>query len=88
MLALKIPINNIIDKVREHFSDREGRDNLDDLKYYHLIDRKKIHSLKTRLVDPSIIQDSNDALAINFFKGGSSTSRVIQPSPPIQTTRH
>lgn len=62
MLALKIPINNIIDKVREHFSDREGRDNLDDLKYYHLIDRKKIHSLKTRVVDSSIIQDSNDAL--------------------------
>lgn len=66
MLALKIPINNIIDKVREHFSDREGRDNLDDLKYYHLIDRKKIHSLKTRLVDPSIIQDSNDALSTSL----------------------
>lgn len=66
MLALKIPINNIIDKVREHFSDRESRDNLDDLKYYNLIDKKKIHSLKTRLKDPSIIQDSNDALSTSL----------------------
>lgn len=38
MFVFKILINNIIDKVREYFSDREGRDNLDDFKYYYLID--------------------------------------------------
>jgi hypothetical protein len=46
----------ITDKIRGHFSDR---DNLDDLKYYHLIDRKTIHNLKTKLSDPTVIQDSN-----------------------------
>ncbi|XP_062604065.1 uncharacterized protein LOC134265856, partial [Saccostrea cucullata] len=66
MLSLKIPINCIIDKVREHFSGRGNRDNLDDLKYYHLIDRKKIHSLKTKLADPTIIQDSNDAISTSL----------------------
>ena len=66
MLALKIPINCIIDKVREHFSDRENRDNLDDLKYYHLIDRKTIHSLKTKVTDPTIRQDNNDALSTSL----------------------
>ncbi|XP_061184435.1 uncharacterized protein LOC133192444 [Saccostrea echinata] len=66
MLALKIPINCIRDKVREHFSDRGNRDNLEELKYYHLIDRKKIHSLKTKLADPAIIQDSNDAISTSL----------------------
>ena len=37
MLSLKIPVTSIMDKIRGHFSDR---DNLDDLKYYHPIDRK------------------------------------------------
>ena len=60
MLSLKIPVTSITDKIRGHFSDR---DNLDDLKYYHLIDRKTIHNLKTKLSDPTVIQDSNDALS-------------------------
>ena len=63
MLSLKIPVTSIIDKIRGHFSDRDYRDNLDDLKYYHLIDRKTIHNLKTKLSDPTVIQDSNDALS-------------------------
>ena len=63
MVALKIPFICIIDKVRDHFSDRENMDNLDDLKYYHLIDRKTIHSLKTKVTDPTIRQDNNDALS-------------------------
>ena len=63
MLSLKIPVTSIIDKIRGHFSDRDNRDNLDDFKYYHLIDRKTIHNLKTKLSDPTVIQDSNDALS-------------------------
>ena len=63
MLSLKIPVTSIIDKIRGHFSDRDYRDNLDDLNYYHLIDRKTIHNLKTKLNDPTVIQDSNDALS-------------------------
>jgi hypothetical protein len=57
MLSLKIPVISIIDKIRGHFSDRDNRDSLDDIKYYHLIDRKTIHNLKTKLSDPTVIQD-------------------------------
>ncbi|XP_062596991.1 uncharacterized protein LOC134258447 isoform X1 [Saccostrea cucullata] len=63
MLSLKIPINNILDKIREKFSGRDNRDNLEDIKYYNLIDRKTIHNLKRKLADPSIIQHSNDAIS-------------------------
>lgn len=67
MLSLKIPINNIIDKIRERFSDRDHRDNLEDIKYYNLIDRRTIHNLKKKLADPSVIQHSNDAIS-TFLK--------------------
>lgn len=46
MLVLKILINIILDKVREKFSDRNNRDDLIDMKYYYLIDRKIIYNLK------------------------------------------
>ncbi|XP_062599776.1 uncharacterized protein LOC134261354 isoform X2 [Saccostrea cucullata] len=61
MLALKIPINTILDKVREKFSDRNNRDDLTDLKHYHLIDRKTIHNLKKKIIDSSVIRHSDDA---------------------------
>lgn len=63
MLSLKILISITMDEVREHFSDRDKRDKLEDLKYYHLIDKKTIHNLKTKLADSIIIQDSNDAIS-------------------------
>lgn len=46
MLVLKILINIILDKVREKFSDRNNCDDLIDMKYYYLIDRKIIYNLK------------------------------------------
>lgn len=61
MLALKIPINTILDKVREKFSDRNNRDDLTDMKHYHLIDRKTIHNLKQKIIDPSVIRHSDNA---------------------------
>lgn len=67
MLSLKIPISNIIDKIRERFSDRDHRDNLEDIKYYNLIDRRTIHNLKKKFADPSVIQHRNDAIS-TFLK--------------------
>lgn len=61
MLALKIPMNTILDKVRDKFSDRNNRDDLSDLKHYHLIDRKTIHNIKKKIIDSSVIRHSDDA---------------------------
>lgn len=55
MLFLKILINNIIDKIWECFLDRDYCDNLEDIKYYNLIDRRIIYNLKKKLVDLLVI---------------------------------
>lgn len=67
MLFLKILISNIIDKIWECFLDRDYCDNLEDIKYYNLIDRRIIYNLKKKLVDLLVIQYSNDVIFI-FLK--------------------
>ncbi|XP_061184345.1 uncharacterized protein LOC133192343 [Saccostrea echinata] len=61
MLALKIPISNILDKIRENFCDRDNREDMKGIKHYHLIDRKTIHNIKQKIVDSSVIKHSDDA---------------------------
>lgn len=51
MLALKIPINNILDKIRENFCVRDNRDDMTNIRHYHLIDRKTINNIKKKTVD-------------------------------------
>ncbi|XP_048735607.2 uncharacterized protein LOC125651055 [Ostrea edulis] len=78
MLALKIPINTILDKVRDKFSDRNNRDDLTDLKHYHLIDRKTIHNLKQKIIDSSVIRHSDDATS-TFLRVDALRKEIFDP---------
>ena len=60
MLALKFPISTILDKIRENVGERNKRDDLSKIKYYHVLDRKTVHNLKKTIVNSSVIRHSDD----------------------------
>ena len=66
MLSLEMPIFKILDKIRLLFASRDNRDNLDNLKYFHLIDRKTIHNIKKSIIDSSVIRHSENATSVSL----------------------
>ena len=61
MLSLNIPINTILDKIREKFNDRNNRDDLTDMRHYHLIGRKTIQNMKNKIFDSTVTRHSDNA---------------------------
>lgn len=55
MLVFKILINNILDKIWENFCVRDNRDDMINIRYYYLIDRKIINNIKKKIVDLLVI---------------------------------
>ena len=66
MLSLEMPIFKILDKIRHSFASRDDRDSLENLKHFHLIDRKTIHNIKKRIVDSSVIRHSDNATSVTL----------------------
>ena len=64
MLSLGIPINTVLDNIRQSFVSRDTRNNTDKIKSFHLIDRKTIHNIKQTIVSSSVIRHSNDAKSV------------------------
>ena len=48
MLSLNVPLNKILDTVRQSFGCRENRDNTTEMQHFHLIDRQALRNIKKR----------------------------------------
>ena len=60
MLSLNIPVNTSLDKIREKFNDRNNRDDLTDMRHYHLIGRKTIQNMKNKIFDSTVTRHSDN----------------------------
>ena len=78
LLSMKVPINNILDNIREQFSDRNSRDNMINIKHYNLIGKKTIHNLKRKLSDPTIQLHPDDATS-TYLKVQALTKEKFNP---------
>ena len=78
-LAVKIPINNILDTIRQSFNDRDSRDTiLQRIRHYHFIDRKAIKNIEHSMKDLSYQLHTDNATSV-FLKVQSLTAEKNNP---------